>query len=98
MGRWSDDSACLVHDVRLYSVSNTVVKIFVVVWGVGCVVVTPDIYSPLSPCVKPLETNTQAFKPIHTVAVNKLIDRKQNNPFLDDRPPPISYNLVTVTS
>ena len=23
MGRWSDDSACVVHDVRMYSVSDT---------------------------------------------------------------------------
>ena len=25
MGMWSDDSACCVHDVRLYSVLDTVV-------------------------------------------------------------------------
>ena len=32
MGRWSDDSACsVVHDVRLYSGLDTVVKMFVVV-------------------------------------------------------------------
>ena len=36
MGRWSDDSACcVVHDVRLYSVFETVVnlvKMCVIVW------------------------------------------------------------------
>ena len=33
MGKWSDDSACrVVHDVRLYSVLDTVEMIFVVVW------------------------------------------------------------------
>ena len=33
MGNWSDDSACSgVHDVRLYSVLDTVVMMSVVVW------------------------------------------------------------------
>ena len=33
MGKWSDDSACgVVHDVWLYSVLDTVVLMFVVVW------------------------------------------------------------------
>ena len=33
MGKWSDDSACrVVHNVRLYSVLDTVVMMFVVVW------------------------------------------------------------------
>ena len=34
MGKWSDDSACLrvVHGVRLYSVLDTLVMMFVVVW------------------------------------------------------------------
>ena len=33
MGKWSDDSAfCVVHDVRLYSVLDTAVMMFVVVW------------------------------------------------------------------
>ena len=43
MGKWSDDSAWwVVHDVRLYSVLDTVVMMFVVVWclalWLGCLV------------------------------------------------------------
>ena len=36
MGNWYDDSTCwVVHNVRVYSVLDTVVKMFVVVWCLG---------------------------------------------------------------
>ena len=54
MGKWSDDSVCrVVHDVRLYSVIDTVVMKFVVVWRLLLWFVCLCYHQPSFPAIWP---------------------------------------------